>query len=48
MNTRTPANIFNIKNKGFIEENFDADIVIFDENFDIKRTIIGGETVFVK
>ena len=48
MITRTPANIFNIKNKGIIEENFDADIVIFDENIDIKRTIIGGETVFVK
>ncbi len=48
MITQTPANVFNLKGKGIIEEGYDGDIVIFDENIDIKRTIIGGETVFEK
>lgn len=32
--------------KGQIKENFDADLVIFDENIDVKMTIIGGKVVY--
>ena len=32
--------------KGQIKENFDADLTIFDENIDVKRTIIGGKVVY--
>lgn len=32
--------------KGQIKENFDADLIIFDENIDVKMTIIGGEIVY--
>lgn len=32
--------------KGQIKENFDADLTIFDENIDIKMTIIGGKVVY--
>ena len=31
--------------KGQIKENFDADLVIFDENIDVKMTIVGGKIV---
>jgi len=48
MITLTPARIFNIKNKGRIEKGYDADIVIFDDDIDIKTTIINGKTVFEK
>lgn len=32
--------------KGQIKENFDADLTIFDENIDVKMTIIGGKIVY--
>lgn len=32
--------------KGQIKENFDADLTIFNENIDIKMTIIGGKIVY--
>ena len=32
--------------KGQIKENFDADLTIFDENIDVKMTIINGEIVY--
>ena len=32
--------------KGQIKENFDADLVVFDENIDIKITIISGKVVY--
>ena len=31
---------------GQIKVNFDADFVVFDENIDIKITIIGGKVVY--
>ncbi len=46
MITLTPAKIFGIKNKGKIEKDYDADIVIFDDDINIKRTVINGETVY--
>ncbi len=46
MITSTPAEVFGLDKKGRIEKNFDADIVIFDNDINIKRTIINGKTVF--
>lgn len=34
--------------KGLIKEGYDADIVIFDENIEIKKTIVGGKIVYEK
>jgi N-acetylglucosamine-6-phosphate deacetylase len=47
MMTSTPARILNVAgNKGSLASGKDADIVIFDNAINIKRTIIGGKTVF--
>ena len=45
MMTLTPARIGRISHKGLISVGYDADIVIFDENIQIEKTIVGGETV---
>ncbi|WHE06720.1 N-acetylglucosamine-6-phosphate deacetylase [Thermoanaerobacterium thermosaccharolyticum] len=34
--------------KGLIKEGYDADIVIFDDDIDIKKTIVGGKIVYEK
>lgn len=48
MMTTTPASILGIDDrKGSLIPGKDADIVIFDENVNIKRTIVEGRTVFV-
>ena len=46
MATKTPAKILGLKSKGQLVEGFDADVVIFDDDINIKRTIIGGKTVY--
>lgn len=46
MASLTPASILNIKNKGSLEIGYDADIVIFDENINVIRTIVNGSVVF--
>ncbi|WP_123054575.1 N-acetylglucosamine-6-phosphate deacetylase [Clostridium sp. JN-1] len=47
MASLNPAKSINIDGKkGSIEIGKDADIVIFDENFDVKHTIVSGKTVF--
>ena len=43
--TKIPASKLNIK-KGELKVGYDADIVIFDENFDIVKTIVSGELSF--
>ena len=43
MMTRNPARILNLNFKGDIREGFDADIVSFDENINIKDVIVRGE-----
>ncbi len=47
MATQTPARIVGIENKGAIKQGFDADIIIFDENINIERNIVGGKTVYI-
>jgi N-acetylglucosamine-6-phosphate deacetylase len=47
MMTQTPAKIIGVnKTKGSIEVGKDADIVLFDDNIDIKMTIVGGRIIF--
>ena len=43
--TKIPAQKLNIK-KGELKEGYDADIVIFDEDFSIIRTIINGDVKY--
>lgn len=45
MLTQTPAKILGIKNKGKIEKDYIADIVIFDENYKIHNVILNGNIV---
>jgi len=47
MMTKTPATIMNVADrKGSLVEGMDADIVIFDEQVNIKMTMIGGKVVY--
>lgn len=46
MITKNPANILGIKNKGQIKENFDADLVFFNENADVQIVMVAGEIKF--
>ena len=48
MASETPAKILGIHNLGKIEAGYIADIVIFDENIDVKKTIVGGTEIFSK
>ncbi len=49
MITATPAAIVGVRDKkGTLARGRDADIVIFDDNISIQRTIIRGETVYEK
>ena len=49
MITATPARIMHIDNhKGALAVGKDADVVIFDENINIQRTIINGKTIYAK
>lgn len=46
MMSSTPARIMKVeKEKGSLEVGKDADLLIFNENIEIQRTIIGGESV---
>ena len=45
MASKTPARILGLKTKGELKAGYDADIVIFDDSINVKRTIIGGRTV---
>lgn len=47
MMTSTPASILGIQNKkGSLAAGMDADIVIFDENITVSKTIVGGKTIY--
>ena len=41
-----PANNLGLTTKGFIDKGFDADLVLWDENFQIKQTIISGNIAY--
>lgn len=47
MLSTTPARIMKVQDsKGKIVKGFDADLVIFDSDFEISNTIVGGEVVY--
>lgn len=45
MMTKTPANIMNLSGKGALSAGYDADIVILNEELEVKRVILKGECV---
>ena len=47
MASTNPARILGLADrKGRIAEGYDADLVLFEESFDVRRTWVAGETVF--
>ncbi len=47
MASRTPAMLMN-ENKGLLHVGFDADFVAVDEEFNVLRTVVKGNTVYMK
>lgn len=46
MVSSTPAKVIGVDSKkGYIRENYDADIVIFDENINIKQVMVNGKFI---
>ena len=43
MMTYVPAKLMNLNTKGSLESGFDADILIFDDNINMKKVIVGGK-----
>ena len=48
MLTETPARIQKLNDRGTLDTGKRADIVLFDDEFNILRTIVGGKTVYSK
>ena len=48
MLTKTPARIQNLNDRGTLEIGKRADIVLFDDNFTVLRTVVGGKTVYAE
>ena len=44
--TATPAELFNLPNKGRISIEADADLVLITPELEIKATLVGGELLF--
>jgi len=42
MMTENPAKMLGLSKKGVLQEDYDADIVIFDKNINIKSVIVNG------
>ena len=45
MLTRNPAEIMGLNSKGRIKSDFDADIVIFDDDINVKTVIVDGRVL---
>ena len=46
MITEVPARIMKLEKKGFVKAGYDADLVIFDDDINIKYTIVNGKAVY--
>ncbi len=46
MITEVPAKIMGLNTKGSIKENYDGDVVIFDNNVNIKKVIVNGKIIY--
>lgn len=45
MASTTPAKIMNFNKKGKIQNGYDADIIIFDDELTVEKTIVGGRII---
>ena len=45
MITVIPAEMMGLANKGALVEGYDADIVIFDEDVNVDKVIVGGRVI---
>ena len=48
MASDNPAKVLRLKNKGLIKQGYDADLVIFDKEFNVLKTFINGKCCFEK
>lgn len=48
MASDNPARVLRLKNKGLIKQGYDADLTIFDKDFNILKTFINGNCYFEK
>lgn len=48
MASETPAKVMGLSRKGRLEPGYDADITVFDQDFSVLYTIVGGKTVYRK
>ena len=48
MMTETPAKVMKLEKKGSLISGYDADITIFDPDFNVRYTICGGRTVYCR
>jgi N-acetylglucosamine-6-phosphate deacetylase len=46
MCSRTPARVLGETNKGYLAAGMDADIIILDNNLELKATIVGGSVLY--
>ena len=46
MITEVPTRIMKLEKKGFVKAGYDADLVIFDDDINIKYTIVNGKAVY--
>ncbi len=46
MITQSPANIMGLSDRGALDAGKRADIVLFDDRIHVRRTIVGGNTIF--
>ena len=46
MATKVPASIMKEEKMGEIKQGYVADFVVFDEDVNVKRTIVAGKTVY--
>ena len=47
MATYNPAKYCNVSDhKGLIKKGYDADLVLFDENINVKQVFINGKSIF--
>lgn len=46
MLTSTPARLVKLKTKGHLAKGYDADLTVFDRNYNTVATVVGGRTVY--